>query len=63
MDVDRSKLIVLFLTGLSPVITEIAAVLLIGLVMDLINSWLLNAGIFRWHAERGAKAPEEGRGA
>jgi len=47
-----SVLIVLILTGVSSVITQIATVLFIGLVVDLVNTWLMNAGVLRWYMER-----------
>ncbi|MBD3209192.1 protein translocase subunit SecF [Candidatus Woesearchaeota archaeon] len=36
----------------SPIINQIMTILLIGLVADMINTWLQNAGILRWHLER-----------
>ena len=47
-------MIVIVLAGVSPVITQIATVLLIGLVIDVVNTWLMNAGILRWYMERRA---------
>ena len=35
------------------IISEMSAVLLIGLLFDLMNTWLTNAGILKWHSERG----------
>ena len=35
-----------------PMLREISIVLLFGLVMDLMNTWLLNAGILRWYLEK-----------
>jgi preprotein translocase subunit SecF len=38
------------------VIRDIASVLLIGLVIDMLNTWLTNAGIIKWYMlKRGAK--------
>ncbi len=34
------------------ILKDISVVLLFGLVMDLMNTWLLNAGILRWYVER-----------
>ncbi len=34
-----------------PALPNIASVLLIGLIADLINTWLLNAGILKWYVE------------
>lgn len=36
----------------SPVITQIMTILLIGLIVDMINTWLQNTGILRWYLER-----------
>lgn len=47
-----SVLVVLIVAGVSPVITQIATVLLIGLLIDLANTWLMNAGVLRWYMER-----------
>jgi preprotein translocase subunit SecF len=43
-----------------PVIPAIATVLFIGLIFDMMNTWLTNAGIIKWYmlkqgAKRGAK--------
>ncbi len=35
-----------------PILRDLSLVLLFGLVMDLLNTWLLNAGILRWYIER-----------
>lgn len=35
-----------------PMLRDISIVLLFGLVMDLVNTWLLNAGILRWYVEK-----------
>jgi len=35
------------------IISEMSAVLLIGLLFDLLNTWITNAGILKWHAEGG----------
>jgi preprotein translocase subunit SecF len=36
------------------IISEMSAVLLIGLLFDLMNTWLTNAGILKWYSEDGA---------
>lgn len=36
----------------SAVIKQIMLIILIGLLADIINTWLQNAGIIRWYAER-----------
>ncbi|MBI4896338.1 MAG: hypothetical protein HY832_02210 [Candidatus Aenigmarchaeota archaeon] len=41
-----------FLTG-AFVLEQIALVLIIGLVMDVIITWTTNAGVLRWYVERG----------
>ena len=45
-------LVALFVLSLSAVITQIAIVLLIGLLFDFMNTWLFNAGLLRWYAEK-----------
>ncbi len=45
-------LISLYVLSLSPVITQIASVLLIGLIVDFQNTWLFNVPILRWYMER-----------
>lgn len=47
-------LIVLFFASTSVVLTQIASVLLIGLIFDLINTWLGNSVLLRWYMERKA---------
>jgi preprotein translocase subunit SecF len=39
--------------GSVQILTEISAVLLIGLVFDILNTWLTNAGILKWYALKG----------
>jgi preprotein translocase subunit SecF len=38
--------------GSIQIITEIASVLFIGLFIDLFNTWLTNAGLLKWYAEK-----------
>jgi len=45
-------LIALLLTTTSSVLFQIASVLTIGLVIDIINTWFQNATLLRWHCER-----------
>jgi preprotein translocase subunit SecF len=45
-------LIPLFLLGISPVITQIVNVLMIGLVFDIMNTWITNSIILRWYCEK-----------
>jgi preprotein translocase subunit SecF len=47
-----AALIALFVMHASSTITQIASVLLIGLVFDVINTWITNAGLLRWYIER-----------
>ncbi len=42
----------LLISSISPVLTQIATVLLFGLMADLMNTWLQNAGILKWYAEK-----------
>ncbi|MFH1978306.1 MAG: protein translocase subunit SecF [Candidatus Aenigmatarchaeota archaeon] len=42
----------LLIFGISPLLAQIASVLLIGLIVDIIITWLLNASILRWYMER-----------
>lgn len=42
----------LLISSVSPVLSEIAAVLLIGLCIDIVNTWLQNSVLLRWHLER-----------
>ncbi|MBR9682498.1 MAG: protein translocase subunit SecF [Candidatus Aenigmarchaeota archaeon] len=50
-----AALLVLYFATNSVVITQIASVLLIALVLDVINTWLLNANLLRWYMERSKK--------
>jgi len=45
-------LIALLLSGLSPVLSQIAAILLIGMFLDIPNTWIQNYGLLRWYMER-----------
>ncbi|MBL7206029.1 MAG: protein translocase subunit SecF [Candidatus Aenigmarchaeota archaeon] len=45
-------LAVIYIVPTSPVITEIASILLIGLVIDVIMTWLQNSVLLRWYVER-----------
>ena len=46
----------LFIISTSVVIDTIASVLIIGLLADLLNSWVLNAGLMVWYVERKVKS-------
>lgn len=39
--------------GQVTIIRDISAVLLIGLVVDLMNTWMLNAGLLKWYVKKG----------
>jgi preprotein translocase subunit SecF len=44
---------ILYVASTSVVLKEIAIVILIGLLVDLMNTWIQNARILQWHLERG----------
>lgn len=46
-------IIPLLLLGISPVITQIVTVLMIGLAFDIMNTWLTNYAILKWYCEKG----------
>lgn len=37
------------------IVQQIMMILFIGMMVDMINSWILNVGLFRWHMERREK--------
>jgi preprotein translocase subunit SecF len=39
--------------GQITVIRDIASVLIIGLSLDMMNTWLTNAGIIKWYMQKG----------
>lgn len=43
---------VAFIVADSPVLKEIMLIMMIGLVVDLMNTWVQNAGLLRWYLER-----------
>jgi preprotein translocase subunit SecF len=45
-------LFALFIISASVVIDQIASVLIIGLLVDLLNSWVLNVGLMTWYVDR-----------
>ena len=45
-------LIVVLLVGKSAILNQIMTILLIGLCVDLINTWIQNAGLLRWFMEK-----------
>jgi len=48
-------LFALFIISTSVVIDQIASTLIIGLLIDLLNSWIMNAGLMVWFVERKVK--------
>lgn len=42
----------LLVYGISPVLTQIASVLVIGLAFDIVNTWITNVGLLRMYMER-----------
>ncbi len=42
----------LLISGISPVLSQIAMVLLIGISIDIINTWLQNSVLLRWYVEK-----------
>lgn len=45
----------IIITSISPVLVSIASVLLIGLVADIVMTWLFNAPLLNWYMKRGGK--------
>jgi preprotein translocase subunit SecF len=50
-----AAMLALFVISTSSIITQIASVLLIGLIMDIPNTWILNSGLLLWYVERRRK--------
>jgi len=44
-------IVVIFIMPSAQILSEIAAVLIIGLVADVLATWLMNLGILRWYME------------
>ncbi len=42
----------LLVSSISPVLSGIAMVLLIGLVVDIMNTWMMNSVMLKWYTER-----------
>ena len=40
------------------ILKQIASILIIGLALDIANTWIQNTGILRWYAERKEKPNE-----
>lgn len=47
-----AALTVLLISNLSPILSEIASVLLIGIAFDMVNTWIQNVAIIRSYAEK-----------
>jgi preprotein translocase subunit SecF len=47
-----SAMIVLFIVSRNPILRDIAAVIVLGLCVDLMNTWMFNAGILKWYLLR-----------
>jgi preprotein translocase subunit SecF len=52
-----SALFVVSWLGQVQIIYEISAVLLIGLIFDILNTWLTNVGILKWYVLKGEGKP------
>ncbi|AMQ18985.1 protein translocase subunit SecF [Thermococcus peptonophilus] len=48
-------LLMLWIISTSPVLDNIAAVLIFGLLADFMNTWIFNAGVLRWYLSRGVE--------
>jgi preprotein translocase subunit SecF len=48
-----SAMFVVSWLGSVQILMEISAVLLIGLVFDILNTWLTNVGILKWYVLKG----------
>jgi preprotein translocase subunit SecF len=49
-----TAMLVLFLVSSSKVLDDVAMVIMIGMLVDIINTWIQNVGILRWYVERRA---------
>ena len=49
-----AAMLVLFLVSSSKVLDDVALVIMIGMVVDMINTWMQNVAILRWYVERRA---------
>jgi|Deesub1362A_J573_1020465.scaffolds.fasta_scaffold01923_13 preprotein translocase subunit SecF len=50
-----TAMLVLFLVSSSKVLDDVALVIMIGMLVDMINTWIQNVGILRWYVERRAR--------
>ena len=46
-------LVTVFIIPEADVLSDIAAVLVMGLIADVISTWCMNLGLLRWYLERG----------
>lgn len=46
-----TAMLVLFLVSSSKILDEVAIVVMIGMVVDMVNTWIQNVGILRWYME------------
>ena len=46
---------IIFSFGQVTLIRDISAVLILGLIVDMMNTWMLNAGLLKWYINRGGK--------
>jgi preprotein translocase subunit SecF len=51
-----TAMFVLYLVSNSKVLDDVALVIMIGMLVDIINTWIQNVGILRWYVERRARA-------
>ncbi len=47
-----SAVVIALIFTQSEVLREIMIILFIGLLVDLINTWIQNAGLLRWYCEK-----------
>ena len=47
-----ASMVALFLMSSATVIAQISSILVIGLVVDVINTWIMNAGLLRFYVEK-----------
>ncbi|WP_457554988.1 protein translocase subunit SecF [Candidatus Pyrohabitans sp.] len=51
-----TAMFVLYVVSNSKVLDDVALVIMIGMLVDIINTWIQNVGILRWYVERRARA-------
>lgn len=50
-----TAVVLLLIVSTTPVLREIAVVILIGLLVDIVNTWIQNAGILHWYIAKGGR--------